>query len=281
MRLLFAIAHYYHHEPGRKYGSMQADPTPRIIALAQAITMLHANSGSKSAVFAWDHAEPAPLQQAYTVDVAIVTHPARHVLASLPVPRASYMHVISEDDPAYLPWACQRFLGSQVESYDGFGYLDDDQWFADGTWLEKALAFVEAIGEDAVLQPQQFELDMTRPVPKMYIAGEKHAWQEDHTAQWQDRKDRQEVIFPYQGQQVRCVRPSNPHAAFYFVTQAQMQHWRKQPSFGRDTDAYVSPRVSGATLSLMQTFRVYKPAWEWASFYEIQHAYSRYLRKVS
>jgi hypothetical protein len=75
-------------------------------------------------------------------------------------------------------------------------------------------------------------------------------------------------------------RASNPHAGCFFLDGEQMDLWRAQPHFlDRDT-AFVGPLESAATLGIMKTFRVYKPARACASFLEVQHFQPRYIHFI-
>ena len=49
------------------------------------------------------------------------------------------------------------------------------------------------------------------------------------------------------------------------------------PEFGRYTDTFNGPLESAATLPVLRSFAVYKPARENASFLEIRHLHQRML----
>jgi hypothetical protein len=56
-----------------------------------------------------------------------------------------------------------------------------------------------------------------------------------------------------------------------------MDSWAAKPYFlDRDT-SFVGPLESAATLGVMKTFRVYKPAPETGAFLEIEHPGTRFL----
>jgi hypothetical protein len=59
-----------------------------------------------------------------------------------------------------------------------------------------------------------------------------------------------------------------------------MEYWANQPHFlDRDT-RFIGPLESAATLGIMKTFRIYKPAPEHANFLEIQHFGSDFLSLI-
>ena len=65
--------------------------------------------------------------------------------------------------------------------------------------------------------------------------------------------------------------PENPHAGCFVLSSAQLQYWSEQPWY-QDLDCgFVSPLESAATLGLLKTFQVYKPALTHANWLELQH----------
>jgi hypothetical protein len=59
-----------------------------------------------------------------------------------------------------------------------------------------------------------------------------------------------------------------------------MAYWAAQPHFlDRDT-GFIGPLESAATLGIMRTFRVYKPAVENASFLEIEHHGTAFISQL-
>ena len=79
------------------------------------------------------------------------------------------------------------------------------------------------------------------------------------------------------GTTVTFQRAKNPHAGCFFLNARQMPLWSTQPYFlDRDT-SFIGPLESAATLSVMRTFRIYKPAPECAGFLEIEHFRTGFL----
>ncbi|HEX5443325.1 MAG TPA: hypothetical protein VFW87_05840, partial [Pirellulales bacterium] len=65
---------------------------------------------------------------------------------------------------------------------------------------------------------------------------------------------------------------ANPHAGCFFLNAAQMERWAGQPHFLDRDVRFVGPLESAATLGILKTFQVYKPAPENAAFLEVEHA---------
>ena len=56
-----------------------------------------------------------------------------------------------------------------------------------------------------------------------------------------------------------------------------MKRWLERADFESQETGFVGPLESAATLGIMKTFRIYKPARENASFLEIEHYGSRFI----
>jgi hypothetical protein len=74
---------------------------------------------------------------------------------------------------------------------------------------------------------------------------------------------------------------ANPHAGCFFLTESQLARWASQPYFLDRAASFVGPLESAASLGLVRTFHVYKPAPENASFLEVQHYGQAWSQKLS
>jgi hypothetical protein len=81
-------------------------------------------------------------------------------------------------------------------------------------------------------------------------------------------------------QQVMFYRALNPHSGCYFLNAEQMNHWVSKPYFLDGDTSFIGPLESAATLGIMRSFRVYKPANFNANFLEIQHFGSGFLSLI-
>jgi hypothetical protein len=92
--------------------------------------------------------------------------------------------------------------------------------------------------------------------------------------------EKPELLGKIMNHPVTFCRAANPHSGCYFLNNRQMEHWVKQPHFlDRDT-SFVGPLESAATLGIMRTFKIYKPAPTNASFLEIQHFGTAFLNLI-
>ena len=177
--------------------------------------------------------------------------------------------------PQLLGFECHKVLRAGLGRYDYFAYVEDDLRLADPLLFAKLAWFAEAFGDDALLQPNRFEL-LAEPAPyKLYIDGNLHDPQVSHRLQRiADRRRLEASIF---GRAFTFERVVNPHSGCFFLNAAQFAHWASQPDFAEPSDRFCDPLASAAALGIMQYFRVYKPARENAGFLEIEHLDPRYL----
>ena len=161
--------------------------------------------------------------------------------------------------------------------YDYYCYLEDDLAIHDPWFFRKLQWFTKQVGNQLLLQPNRYELSVNGLFSKGYIDGEING---RNAAPYQNINERYEIAAKIMGLPVGFRRTTNPHSGCYFLNAAQMEHWASQPHFlDRDT-SFVDPMASAATLGILKTFAIYKPATENADFLEIEHMDRRYLGLV-
>lgn len=210
--------------------------------------------------------------RAARLDIVVATTGGRHLIDCLGLPDGWAEHVEVEVPPRELGFACHDILAARAGNYDWVCYLEDDNVLADPLFLTK-IAFVERHTEGAaVLMPNRFELFLGRNIEKLYVDG---PGDDDFTARWQDvRVDRVLNIRFFDGG-IQLERASNPHSGCFFLSRRQFRQWQQQPWFGDRDAGFVGPLESAASLGVMRTFRVYKPAVAAAGFLEIEHRNNR------
>jgi hypothetical protein len=285
MRILLAIPHYYEATAGgkagdgREHGSSGGAAQPRVEALCACLLALRRLNNQSQCYL--DHARKGAhrlaQRDACSVDVVICTTQGRHLLDRLPLPHSLYRHHETDADPLLLGFECHVALRAGLGSYDTFGYLEDDLAIRDG-WLFRKLAwFTHTMGTDHLLQPNRYEVGLHPLVDKVYLDG---LLDERITAAFREGRDRPSFQREVLGVPVEFERPLNPHAGCFFLSSEQMAHWARQPYFlDRDT-RLIGPLESAATLGIMRTFQIYKPALVNADFLEIQHHGNAYLRMI-
>jgi len=272
MRALFAIAHFYSEDTGSGgkpgHASVGGRRDKRVAALMATIAAILSHFGPnyvldiqhKRLVHAGDN-------NAASAHVAVCTTGGRHLVEQLRLPKDSFTHVENKADPPYLGFECHKVLADGLGEYDYYCYLEDDLVIHDPMLLAKLEWFTSQTGDDCVLQPNRFER-ASGPYPKVYIDGEIRP---GASSPFQDVRQSPMLKGRILGREQIFFRPHNPHSGCFFLNARQMRKLSEQPYFAKPDDAFISPLESAASLHLMQTFKVYKPAPENASFLEVEH----------
>lgn len=175
-----------------------------------------------------------------------------------------------------LPFECQRVLRDNLGRYDYYVYLEDDLILHDPWFFAKLLWFNQHTELLDLLQPNRFEIGLAAPYCKAYVDGDLAP---QVAGRFQNIAHRPMLRATALGQPVAFKRPKNPHSGCFFLTDEQLAHWVKQAHFGDLDCRFVSPLESAATLGIMKTFRVYKPA-DPPGFLEVQHFGQSFLGLV-
>lgn len=279
MRILFAIAHFFNPSDSGKHASQRKDPRPRIQALAVAIASLHqVFSKSQCTIdIAQRMAVPANQLQAHEIDIVICTTGNYHLLDRLPLPAHFYKHHPTQAEPMLLGFSCQELFRDSLEKYDYYCFLEDDLIISDPWFFIKLAWFTKMTGTRNLLQPNRYEVSSQGLVRKAYIDGDLAP---RVTAPFQNVREAPEFQGQVMGNQVIFRRALNPHSGCYFLNAAQIAYWAEQPYFLDKDTSFVGPLESAATLGIMKTFKIYKPAPSNAGFLEIQHYGNGFLSLI-
>jgi len=212
-----------------------------------------------------------------TLDVVICTTHGQHLLAELSAPGYSYQHHASGAEPMLLGFECQCVLGNMLGQYDFYCYLEDDLVVEDPWLFAKLTWFCGHVGNDRLLQPNRFESGPHAHIRKAYLDGD---ISERATADYQNIAQEPTLRSEVLGRHIVFRRPLNPHSGCYFLNAEQMSCWVRQPHFLQRDCSFMGPLESAATLGIMRTFKVYKPAPENADFLEVRHFGSEYLKMI-
>lgn len=288
MRILFTIPHYFdwrkRRTPGR-HGSLGRDPRPRIRALTACIRALHELFCTGQCVIDIGKKAPLPVNQssACHVDVVVCTTRNAHILDEVPVPDY-YQHHATEAEPPLLGFECHAVLREWLGQYDYYCYLEDDLVLHDPWLFHKLAWFNKSAGDDKLLQPNRYEVGLHPSVHKAYVDGD---LAEHVTARFENpppsplrkggHRRGSTLKRTVMGTRVIFERALNPHSGCFFLNARQMQRWAGRPYFLDRDASFIGPLESAATLGIMKTFQVYKPAPANASFLEIEHCDRRFL----
>jgi hypothetical protein len=284
MKLLFAVPHYYlaggrRSSDGHPHGSVGRRPQLRIDALGGCIEALHQLFGKRQVMMEPARRVARPVNQsiAASLDVVICTTADCHLLDKLSLPAGRFSHHATNATPTLLGFECHDVLRQRLGQYDFYCYLEDDLIVRDPTFFLKLEWFCESTGDDNLLQPNRYEVGPNPLSDKVYLDGDlpKAATRKFQDVQRVGMLESKVLHTP-----VRFRRALNPHSGCFFLNARQMVRWSKQPYFLDRDNRFVGPLESAATLGIMRTFRVFKPAPENAAFFELQHFGTAFLDKV-
>lgn len=269
MRILFAIPHYFAPQGGT-HASQRAARQVRLQALTACLSALHTTFGAPHGQIdiAQRRALPANQHNAHHIQVHLLTDGEHHLLDDCPLPDTLYTHQVQSVPALHLGFACQRHLAENLGDFDYYVYLEDDLILLDPLFFQKLAWFTLQAGNECLLQPNRYEASPTAPLHRVYVDGDLRP---EVTAPFQDITQTPELRALVLGQELRFVRPLNPHSGCAFLNATQMRRWAATPDFGQPSQAFIGPLESAATLGVMRHFRVYKPAPENAAFLEVQH----------
>ena len=229
------------------------------------------------------NATPDIERQLWQLDIIVVTPPDNPVVQGLYVPMDMYtLHVAEEASPEKVATLCHQQLASRLnQSYDIYGYLEEDLMLNDPLFFDKLKWFAQTShgkGVDhAVLVANRVELCAEGPVSKLYIDGQTGMSMADY---YQDLNNPPPLTLSVLGRSFQFERAQNPYSGCFFLTGAQMAYWSKQPWFSDGDTAYRDAKISGASLGLMKTFALYRPGVGNPSFLEVQHTSTPFIDQI-
>jgi hypothetical protein len=283
MRILFTVPHFYQPKALRNFraaqealhGSEADRADERVRTVSSCIQSLHQVFGTQQAHLVATRFACNGLI-AGEIEIVVCTTGERHLLDRLPT--NLFRHHRTEAHPRLLGYECHAVLAENVGGFDYYCFLEDDLLISDPLFFWKQAWFASMVGDQAVLQPHRFELSTQPPIRKLYIDGPIR----DRTIspRFQNTRVRPRLQGRVLGVEVGFERVDNPHSGCFFLNAAQMQRWAEQPFFMDRSSEFWGPLESAATLGIMRTFEVYKPALANAGFLEVQHLDVRYLNKL-
>ncbi len=283
MKVLFTIPHYYRPrgqtDDGRKHGSVTRTLQARVNALTTCITALRELFGPPQCVLQHVTKSARRIEPRDPVfpDIVVCTTGNDHLLGQLTVPPHWTEQRASMAPPLLLGYECHAVMRERLGGYDYYCYVEDDLVLNDA-WLFRKLAwFAKTFGDGKLLQPNRFEAGPNASIRKIYVDGDLPL---QCTAAFQDIREEPELAAEVMGSPLVFRRTSNPHAGCFFLSAAQMEHWARQPYFLDKANTFVGTLESAATLGIMRSFQIYKPALENGDFLEIRHSGTAYLDMV-
>lgn len=279
MRILFVIPHFVNPDGGGKYGSLGPNSNLRINSLANCLMALKYLFSKQQYMLdiSIRHATPANNTHDYDIDIIICTTGKFYLLDNLPPHLKVYKHHPANVEPLLLEFECQAVLRDNFGKYDYYCFIEDDLIIHDPYFFTKLNWFNNNVKDSCLLQPNRYEVSSSQIAYKTYIDGNINP---RATAGFQDININPIIEGSVMGERIIFKRPLNPHSASYFLNAQQMEHWIKQPYFLDYDTSFIGPLESAATLGIMRTFKIYKPAPVNANFLEIQHSGTAFISQI-
>jgi len=281
MRILVTMPHFFLEgardatNKSRRLGSRPE----RLRALFASVTSLHQTLGA--AIYGLDHARLAAWQAKpaaqHMVDLVICTAGDSHLLGELQALAPLFRNFPVAVDPMMIGFECHRLLGEARGRYDYYCYIEDDIVLNDPWFFRKRELFDGRYAPDALLQPNRYELSPTGPVSKLYVD---YLINPKLTDKYQNIAELPRLEMPFAGEMISFERTTYPSSGCFFLSAGQLEKWITGPHFLDGDVSYMSPLDSASALSIMKTFRVYKPVLDQAWFLEVLHASPRWLSAV-
>lgn len=285
MRVLFTVPHYYDAVSAEaRHGSLNsAAREGRRRALDSLIFQIHSLFGRKT--FAANHVSHTLVDSAsafaFDFDILICTTGEKHLLGELECPRAMYAQVKTTEQPPFLGFACHEVMVQLLGKYDYYCYLEDDIVIFDQLFFLKLEMFnrtlATGVQPSPVLQPQRYEVslgagtDGMKTLTRVYM---------DYLACEPPAGFSQPIQVQLLGRSFILERSTHPHSGCFFLNRAQMEHIAQQSIFLDRSQIWTSPLDTAATLALMKSFPVYKPALECLGFLDVCHAHQAMVQQV-
>lgn len=278
MRLFFAIPHFFAPRDAQATNRSErpAARGERAAALARVISALHQSFGA--GIYGLDHFNKAARQAAppggHEIEIVVCTTGEAHLLDELTALRPFFRHHPTSAAPPLLGFECHRLLAEARGRHDYYAYLEDDVVLSDPLFFHKRRLFDRLYAPEALLQPQRFERQQGGVMQKLYVD---YHLAPARTRAHQDLAATPRLTLSFLDETVVFERSAYPSAGCFLLDAEQLARWVRAPAFLDGDLSYLSPLDSAATLSVMKTFRIYKPALDQAWFLEVEHASPRWI----
>jgi len=269
MNILVTIPHYYNFDRSSIHGSSRTSLESRTASLTKTIMSLHQHLGKLQyhVNFLDEIIDDANIESRHNIDIYIITTGTNNIISKLPVESNLFTHLQSNSTPMMLGFECRNILLDNRGKYDYYCYMEDDIILSDPFFFGKLAWFNSITDNYRLLQPNRYEVSIQKLINKLYIDGDVYIMPE-HLFYKLDGED---ITSNYFGQQILFHQPLNPHSGCYFLNSEQFDYWSSQKHYNDGDTSLVGPLESAATLGLMKTFSIYKPAPYSANFLELEH----------
>ena len=168
------------------------------------------------------------------------------------------------EDPRLLGFEAQRVLleafhaaETAGEPFDYVAFLEDDILLTDADFFLKLRCFNQAFGDHYLLMPNRIEtMERQGQLRRFYIDGDYNP----AASEAYRHSTEQLLCFPHLGEMVRFEQPSNLHSGCFFLNRAQARTYAGSGHAAAIDTSFHGPLESAATLGMLKTFQLMKPA---------------------
>lgn len=284
MKILLTIPHFFGpreeaQDQSKEAGSAGGNVEKRVKVIKSAILSFARIFGYQQAIcdIVKEWIYPANHRETTDVTIFICTSGKFHLLDHLNDLKKRFTNISTDIDPQYLGFVCHSIMRDFKGQFDYYCYMEDDHIIQDTFFFNKLKWFNQKMGNDYVLQPNQYELSDNRIGEKLYIAGN---LPEHWTKRHRDLSLLKDIYLEYLDIKIKFHASPNPHSACFFLNREQFKSWSSGPYFLDGDISFIGPMESAATLGILKCFKPYKASPEYADFFEILHGDSRYIDKL-
>lgn len=215
------------------------------------------------------------------VDICVLTNGDNHLVGQLGLPPALYKHVPASGDPRWLGLAAHKAIAQVLGGYDWYCYLEDDTAIEDPLFflkLRHAQDLLGAqVGPDALLQPARWE--SARDGANTALPGPRKLYP-DYECAGSPYFEGPSVPLDMLGRRWTLEPARHPHAGCFFLDRRRAEMFVGSAYCGQAKETWITPPDTAATLALIHTFRIYKPALDSLPFLEVRHLRPAMIRQL-
>ena len=135
--------------------------------------------------------------------------------------------------------------------------MEDDILLTDADFFLKLRCFNRAFGDQYLLMPNRIEtMEQHGQLRRFYIDGDYNP----AASEAYRLSTAQLLCFPHLGEMVRFEQPSNLHSGCFFLNREQARIYAGSPHAAAIDTSFHGPLESAATLGMLKTFQLVKPA---------------------
>lgn len=211
-----------------------------------------------------------PQIKTYDISISIVTD-GKNICEKILDKYKNFIDVkkVNIDNSMDLVFETREELFSE-ENCDLYFYCEDDIGINDKKYFDKIKWFAEHTNHTGVLMPYRFENLYSLEIENLYIDG---PIDQSMLIKFMVPK-RNSLSMDYKNTNIVFDNPMNPHSGTFCLTKQQRDYIMNK-GIKRRSD-FVSSLESVCTLTAMEFFDIYKTAFKYRKFLEVEHLCPRY-----